>query len=497
MGDRKLHRLHPSSLLFAFLGHAKGLLLPAIVVLLFASGERWQLYLALFIVPAMIFDVYRYISLRYRLDAEELVVTEGMFFKNERHIPFQRIQNIDLVEGVLARLLKVAEVRVETASGSEPEAVFKVLSRQDVERLRASLVASRDAGDASPPEVELPPVDEEASMAGHRLVALTPGDIMRLGFDPGRGMAIVAVAWGLLWEFDVFDRFDAYDRMRSVYEDLPSTFAVAVGVTATVLGFAALVMLLSLVWAVQRFHGYELRREEDQFRIRCGLFTRLAASIPRSRVQRVKVKQSPFLRAMGRATIQVRTAGGGGATEQAALSRQWFVPIARFEEVPALLGEIDRDFDFDAIAWRPLAPKAGHRMRKRALLGALIATVVVGLLIRPWGFASAILWIPLSLWGAAREARFTRWARTPFGMAHRGGAFYRTWELVRASRVQVVAARESPFDRRYAMATLVLDTAGNGPGEESFEVEFLERDRVEGLRGELATSAERAGFQWT
>src|SRR5690606_36780199 len=121
-------RLHPYSLLFRVLGHARGLLLPAIAVFFFSRGESWQVWAAVLFVPIVLVDVFRYMTLRWRYDADELVVRQGWIWKNERHVPYARIQNVDLRQNVLHRALKVAEVKIETAGGMEAEVSLSVVS---------------------------------------------------------------------------------------------------------------------------------------------------------------------------------------------------------------------------------------------------------------------------------------------------------------------------------------------------------------------------------
>ena len=131
MSDER--RLHPLSWLFAAAQAAKGFLIP-IVLLLFASGGgAYELWAAVFIIPVTLSAVLQYVVFRYRLEEDEIVVRDGILTRTERHIPYARIQNIDLVQNPLHRLLKVALVRVETASGQKPEAVIRVLSLDAVE----------------------------------------------------------------------------------------------------------------------------------------------------------------------------------------------------------------------------------------------------------------------------------------------------------------------------------------------------------------------------
>ncbi len=50
------------------------------------------------------------------------MIRSGLIFRNERHVPFSRIQNVDAIQNVFHRLFGVAEVRVETGGGKEEEA---------------------------------------------------------------------------------------------------------------------------------------------------------------------------------------------------------------------------------------------------------------------------------------------------------------------------------------------------------------------------------------
>ena len=98
--------------------NSKTLLLPGILVLIFASrGGRGELWFMLLFLPALIGALFRYWSYRYRFDRDELMIRQGIVFRSERHIPYARIQNIDLVQNPLHRLFRVAEVRLETTAG--------------------------------------------------------------------------------------------------------------------------------------------------------------------------------------------------------------------------------------------------------------------------------------------------------------------------------------------------------------------------------------------
>ena len=149
-------RLHLSTLLFDLARHVKQFAVPAVLVLFGASQstggpggmfgrlpDRWELWLLVLFVPATVFSIVRYLTFRLRYDDRELVIRTGLVFRNERHIPFSRIQNVDASQNVFHRLFDVAEVRVETGGGKEEEAKLSVLPHAAFLEMRGHVFRER------------------------------------------------------------------------------------------------------------------------------------------------------------------------------------------------------------------------------------------------------------------------------------------------------------------------------------------------------------------
>ena len=128
-------RLHPTTLLFDLAGHIKRFALPGVLVLFGVSRstgggggnfarlpDGWEAWLLVLFIPAVLFSIARYLSFRLRYEEHELVIRSGLIFRNERHIPYSRIQNVDAIQNLVHRLIGVVEVRLETGGGKQEEA---------------------------------------------------------------------------------------------------------------------------------------------------------------------------------------------------------------------------------------------------------------------------------------------------------------------------------------------------------------------------------------
>ena len=78
------------------------------------------------IIASLPYLYFRYHTLRYRFDAEGIHMKVGILFRREVNLTYARIQDIHLRSGILQRWLGLANVQVQTASGSSgPELVIE------------------------------------------------------------------------------------------------------------------------------------------------------------------------------------------------------------------------------------------------------------------------------------------------------------------------------------------------------------------------------------
>jgi putative membrane protein len=117
------HRLHPVSIAFMFATAIRQFALPGLAALVTAgsAGWGWQPWMWFLLIPHTILALGRYLSFRYRYAPNEMVIRTGFFFRNERHIPYARIQNLDAVQNVFHRLLGVAGCVSRPALATSPK----------------------------------------------------------------------------------------------------------------------------------------------------------------------------------------------------------------------------------------------------------------------------------------------------------------------------------------------------------------------------------------
>lgn len=488
-------RLHPASFLFAMGRHLKALVVP-IAAIVFTAGSRgrdWDTWLFVLLVPYAIAALARSLSFRYRFDAVEMVVRKGWIFRSERHIPYARIQNIDVVQNPFHRALGVAEVRVETAAGGEPEAVMTVLPADAVGEMRRFVFAGRS--EAAPETAAAEPADADAPV----LLGLGPGELLLYGAIESRGAVVIAGAAGLAWEFGLFDRYFEAGVLRRILRSAVGqggTSIALVGQAAAAL--AALILLmraLSMIWAFVRLYGFAVRRAGEDLRVEYGLFTRISGTIPLQRIQTLTIADGPLHRLFDRLSVHVDTAGGHGAEAQRA-PREPIAPLIRRADLETLLTALLPGVPLAAAVWQPPHPRAARRAFIRGCIVTAILSGLLAFVLRWWALGAAAALCAWSWFYARRYVEGLGWALVADAVAFRTGWLWRRRTVARFAKVQVVTRQETPFDRRTGMATVRVDTAGSGSPSQAVEIPFVPAAVADTLTATLYARAAETAFRW-
>ncbi len=505
-------RLHPLSWLFATASFAKGFIVPAILVLFASGGLNYQLWAAVFIVPMAIRSVVHCIVFRYGFADDEMVVREGVLIRKERHIPYERIQNIDLVQNPFHRAVDVALVRVETASGGKPEAVIRVLSLAAVEEMRARVFATRTVpGPVAGTERQaVAGTDGSGPCTGRRTLLETPvAELIKLGVISNKGLVVVGAALGLLWQQDGWWEVDWTDGVEpwlapgrvwlQTVSDSPALFVAIAGLTVLVVA-AVLLRVFSIGWFLVQLHGFTLSRKGEDLRAEYGLLNRVSRTIPRPRIQLLKTIESPLHRWFGRQSLELQTVGGG--TQEPDLedsgsdtSGRWLAPMIDTRKLPALLREVLPQIDLDEVHWEPIAQRAWRRVFKRwaALVAGLMLVGTV--LLDPWALVFGLLAVPLIYAHSRLYVKHAGYALTRWGLLFKSGWWERTTKIVRYSKIQTVAQEESPFDRRNGMASVLVDTAGAEMIGHTIAIPYLDLAVAGELSRRLYEESSRRAFR--
>ena len=352
-------RLHPLTLLFAAWHTFRGFLLPLVALVIFGNKAAWSTLLFVFIGIPLVLAVLRYFTFTYRIEGGELITAHGVLGRTERQIPLTRVQDVRIEQGVLHRLFGVAEVFVETAGGRGAEASLSVLSRSEAERLRAAVferIPVASAGTAVGAAAK-PPEREIIRRLGVR-------ELMLEGITSNRiasALALLAVGWQYLDELlrkGTQERWlqAATRNLEQWIEQAGEQAWVYLVLTAGAVFLAC--VLFSVVGSMVIFFGFTLSRAGEDLHRTYGLFTRRSSSLPRRRIQVLRIEETLLRRWFRLATLRADTAGSVATHEEGKGGRDVLLPLVRRSEVDGLLPTFFPDLERGDNGWELVSRRA-------------------------------------------------------------------------------------------------------------------------------------------
>ncbi len=523
-------RLHPLSLFFGLGRSIRHLFDFPLLVATFATRARVEQepwFFAFLIIPSTLHSIFHYLTLRYRYDEKELVIRSGVFVRNERHIPYERIQNIDAVQTLAHRVLGVVTVLVQTGSGKGPEGTLSVLPVAALEEMRERVFAGAQAVRApkavdkdaaiiagatafaelpvaSPVPVPRAPISD---IAPHEiLLHLEPKQLLLCGLNENRGVEVVLGAAGVFLQLDQLHGLiaRAIESRAPWLAELSETAGASfksggIPIRGIILAVVALLVFLAIVragaavWTVIRLFDFRVSKHGEDLRVEHGFLTRVVNTIPLRRIQWVVVDETILHRLLGQVAVRVTTAGAKMNAREAGGDREWLAPILPRAAVRRLVETVQPGLNLD-VALRRAHPRGFWRAMTVATVFALPLSALLAPFIGWWALAIFVGLELRALVLAVLLLDNLGWGVTDTSIIFRGGRFKRHTAGARFSRMQTVTYEESPFDRQTRMATVRVDTAGAHGAH--LEMRYLPRADAQELRNLLAIKTAETAFVW-
>jgi putative membrane protein len=440
-------RLSALTLVLGPIRNLQGWIFPIVIALFLGRNDGPGLagagMFAFIVVAAVGRQAIELARLRWWVANGAFELRSGVLQVETKSVPVERIQNVDLSEPLIPRLLGLAEVRIETAGATGGEIALRYITRPDAIALR-EVLATRTPGPASeaPATVLLSSSTRELLIAG-----VTSNRI-------GALVVVVGAAWG--WAFDLGLDIDGV---------IGEAGEAARGVGPLLIAMVVLILMILVGWVVSiagtllRYHGFVLTEHGADLRREHGLLTRTSGVIPIRRVQAVRIERPWIRRFVHRATVVADTAGSVVADTDTGSGV--VAPIIRDSEVESVVSRvigIEGPFESGLESVSPLAIR-------RAFVRAAVPVLLVSMAAAFWQPAAALAAVPglgaAYLWARARYRAIGYRIDGRLLVARSGILTRRSW-LVPISKVQSTVVRSSPFQRRFGLATLSVDTAGPG-----------------------------------
>ena len=456
-------RLHPLSIILKSLSML-GRNIIAIIVLHFSLFDQNMAYtlLAALALIALVVGVTALIWSRftYQVTAREIRIKSGLLHRNNRSIPFDRIQDVSLEQKLVSRLLGLATVALETGSGGGEDGQLDALARSDAENLRdtirdykAGLSVSEALTDDRPVTADAPPL---FAMDNRRIFI---AGLFNFSFVLLAILGALAQNLDFLLPDGFFDPRRWIDAMpeQQTINSLSSWVRIG-GALAAILSLITIGFVSGIVRTFVREYDFRLDRVDTGqpgFRRRRGLFTLTDMVMPIHRVQAAILQTGPVREYFGWYHLKFLSLAGDGSGE----TDHSAAPCASLAEIEPILAECAVRPVSPDLAFHPVHP--AFWWRRAIMIGLPLIGIALGAgyFVHGGLFATILLAVPVVL------ILFLNWRHHQYALNGsqlyvRSGWWRRKLTILLLRKVQSVDVSQSPLDHPLDLATVTIGIAG-------------------------------------
>lgn len=433
-------RLHPIVILLTIGKRIKDFIF-TFIALFFIWNKGGKLLLfgasAIVIIGIILVSIVSWLRYTYRLEENELRIEYGVFVRKKRYIPLERIQSLDISEGLLQRLCGMVKVQVETAGGSgndEAEAVLSAISKEEAQYIQEYVAGAKNSSE--------PNVHEDPSQIVYKI---TPSQLILLSLTSGGVGVVISAVLAFLTQLD---DFIPYEKVFRGIEQ----WAVSNLILIALLIFAGLIIawILALFGTMLKYANFRVTKTEHDLVISQGLLEKRQMTIPLTRIQAIRINENIVRQWLGYGSVSVESAGGSASNKEG--SRVLLLPLVKMQDIEQILGLYLTDYQFTS-SFTSVPKRAMNRYIFRSWFIIVPLVVVSVVFLKVWGLLSLIILALVTFWGVLKY-KDAGWSLDEKQLSLRYRTMVRTTVFIKKNKIQSLELRESYFQRRKDLATL-------------------------------------------
>ncbi|MCG8373128.1 MAG: arsenic resistance N-acetyltransferase ArsN2 [Balneolales bacterium] len=472
----EFRRQHPIAMITQLASVLRQNLVPLVIFFVLGAQNSQSYFFEIFwigLASAFIFGIAGWFRFTFRVHEGELQINKGVFVRKKLYLSKERIQVIDVTEGIIQRVFGLVQVEVKSAGGGTEKATISAITKEEAEELQNLL--RKDEVNEEITETEEIQKEEELSWK------LPSRDLFFAALTSGNFGLIASILTATSGQLD---QFFTEENLNYIIDILPgySEFSIIIWVVVIILFLS---YLFSFIGVILRYSDFKITRKEKEILITSGLLERKQITVPFNRIQAIRFVEGILRQPFGYGMVYVESAGFEQKNNERSIVLH---PFLRKELLGKLFDEFNLEFVEPESVVTPPKRALFRYIRRPNYLLLLVPLIWIFWEHAPWLF---LLSIPLSMFGwleykDAELAFSSRFMRLQYRQLAKGTAF------LKRNRAQAVESSVNPFQHRKQLQSIHV-TVASGSGGRTFSIQDLE-NKVFPQVGEWISTMKNPGF---
>ncbi len=408
----------------------------------------------------------QYLNFTFHLDDDndEFIISEGIFTKSKTAIQLNKIQQVNINQSLLQRIIGVYSVDVDTAGSNKKEGKIRAVSHQLALALKTRLlhsesISATDLTNDGVPELS-PTIDDKPFITISFFSLLKVGITSNYLKTTGLLLAFFVTMYENVKNITGYAEVDESQFDRYLDQD----FAFQTIVFMLLAG-AMLILIINIIRVIFRYFNYKITKQNGSLLLSYGLIDAKSTILKPEKAQITSVTSNYFQKKMDIVEFKIKQATGGEKEDRkSAIEIPGCNAIERDAILKLLFGEIPE---------KGVVLKPNYRKLVFSLFLSIAIPLTIFLLLRPQiqELSEVTYFIPLYVIFVALVVYFSFRNNRLFindkYIIRQSGAWDIENEIIEPSKIQAISTSQLFWHKKPNIGSLTLHTAG---GDLSFQL---------------------------
>lgn len=285
---------------------------PILLVALFKSEHLNKVFIFLgivvFIVIGAVVAYLKFIHYTFYIDKENdaFIIQEGIFNKTKTTIQLNKIQQVNLNQSFIQRLIGVYGLDIDTAGSDNKEAAIKAVSHELALALKARLLETNTSLQHHDEQDES--MVEPIVLTSEPFLKIHFSSLVKIGLTSNYLKTIGLLLTFFFTMMENIDNMGKEDLIDQKMEQITSNFSVWYLILVVVIGLFTVVFVLNMLRTIIKYFNFTIAKQKGSLLLSFGLINTKSTIVKPEKVQRVIVSRNYFQKKLNVLEIRIKQA---------------------------------------------------------------------------------------------------------------------------------------------------------------------------------------------
>ena len=291
---------------------------PILIVWIFKINDLSRIGLwtgiSVIIAGVSIVAYLKYRNFTYFLDEEneEFVVRKGIWNKSRIAIPLDKIQQVNINQSIIQKIIKVHALEVDTAGSSAKEVTIRAIRHDMALALKERLLETGRVKSATEVTDETPFEDTKRPFIQIGLISL-----LKTGITSNYARSFALLLAFLITTFQYIEDFvDAMGYDEDPLDEYINPEILLKFLVFIIIGIIFITLIINLVRTIVRYFDFRITKQRDSLLLSYGLLNTKNTILRPKKIQIVTVGRNYFQKKFNINDLKIRQASGIEANDR-------------------------------------------------------------------------------------------------------------------------------------------------------------------------------------